>query len=213
MKRIFLLIMVAICFATSVYAQEPNMSVYGRKGISISPKVSKFFKNLRYSDELMLGVGLDSRSSFAVGDVATVYHRFGDTAAVGIGTGLLASRMLDNMYYFASTDDVSRHYSMQVLLPLFFRCKVSPWRFGQWHPFGRFDVGGVVRLSEGYGGGLFFAPALGTNLQTGKNLNLFFALSMHWMQAGYLFESYIGQPAEVVGSSATSLMLHAGIDF
>lgn len=46
MKRIFLLIMVAICFATSVYAQEPNMSVYGRKGISISPKVSKFFKNL-----------------------------------------------------------------------------------------------------------------------------------------------------------------------
>lgn len=213
MKRILLLCAVAMLFASSVYAQEPNMSVYGGHKSVIPPKVSKFFKNLRYSDELLLGVGLDARSSFTVGDVAVAYHRFGDTVALGLGTGLLASRLLDEKHYFYATDEVSKHYSMGVLLPVFLRVKASPWRFGHWTPFGRLDAGGVIRLSEGYGGGLFFDPAVGTNYQASNKLNLFFALSTHWMQAGYLFDEHLGQPATVEGSSAITLMLHAGLDF
>ena len=213
MKRYSFLFLVAIFFASSVYAQEPNMSVYGAKKGGISPKVSKFFKNLRYSDELVLGVGLDSRSSFAVGDLIAAYHRFGDTVTLGVGTGLLASRMLDERHYYYLTDEVSNHYSFTLYLPLFMRVKVSPWRFGAWQPFGRLDFGGLVRLGEGAGGGLFFAPTLGTHYQATAKLNLFFAMSTHWMQTSYLFDEHLGQPAATVGSSAMTLMLHAGLDF
>ena len=189
------------------------MSVYGGKRSFVSPKVSKFFKNLRYSDEVFVGVGLDSRSSFGVGDVFAAYHRFGDTVALGLGTGIMASRLLDGRHYFYQTDEVSDHYAFSLFVPLFVRVKASPWRFGAWRPFGRLDAGGLIRVGQGYGGGLFFAPALGTNYQATAKLNLFFALSAHWMQTGYLFDEYLGQPAQRVGSSAVTLMLHAGVDF
>lgn len=189
------------------------MSVYGGRGSFGVSKMGKFLKNLRYSDELLFGVGVDSRSSFSVGDIAVVSHRFGDSVALGLGTGLIASRMLDNEHYFALTDEVSRHYDFSLFLPLFVRVKASPWRFGAWQPFGRLDAGAMVRLGSGYGGGFFFDPAVGASWQASGKPGLFFAVSTLWMQTGFLFDEHLGQPATVVGSSALTLMLHAGLDF
>jgi len=104
---------------------------------------------------------------------------------------------------------VSRHYAMKLYVPLFVRVKASPWRFGAWQPFGRLDVGGMV----GKGGGLFFDPAVGTNWHASAKVNLFFALSTLWMQTGYLYDEHLGQPAIEAGSSAMTLMLHAGVEF
>jgi len=185
------------------------MSVYGGRKAFGTTKMGKFLKNLRYSDEVILGVGVDRRSSFTVGDVAVAYHRFGDTVSLGLGAGLVAGRMLDNVHYFYLTDDVSRHYAMKLYVPLFVRVKASPWRFGAWQPFGRLDVGGMV----GQGGGLFFDPAVGTNWHASAKVNLFFALSTLWMQTGYLYDEHLGQPAIEAGSSAMTLMLHAGVEF
>ena len=188
------------------------MSVYGGKRGFGTTKVGKFLKNLRYSDELLVGVGLDSRSSFSFGDVAVAYHRFGDTVSLGVGAGLLGGRMLDNVHYFYQTDDVSRHYGMKLYVPLFVRVKASPWRFGAWRPFGRLDVGGNFQLSI-FNCQFFFDPAVGTNWHASGKVNLFFALSTLWMQTGYVYDGHLGQPAQEVGSSALTLMLHAGVDF
>lgn len=213
MKKLFLLTIVVIFSVSSLYAQEPNMSVYGRKHSVNSAKIAKFFKSLHYSDELMVGVGLDPRSHFSFGDLAVAYHRFGDTLSLGVGLGLQGSMLLDNMHYFYQSDEVSCNYSMALLMPIFVRAKVSPFRFGQWVPFMRLDVGGVLHFGNAFGGGFAFAPALGTNMMVNNKLNLFFALSCQWMQTSYEFDGYLGQTASIQGSSATSLMLHAGIDF
>lgn len=213
MKKLFLLTIVAIFSVSSLYAQEPNMSVYGRKHSVNSAKIAKFFKSLHYSDELMVGLGLDPRSHFSFGDLAVAYYRFGDTLSLGVGLGLQGSMLLDNMHYFYQSDEVSRNYSMALLMPIFVRAKVSPFRFGQWAPFMRLDVGGVLHFGNSFGGGFAFAPALGTNMMVNNKLNLFFALSCQWMQTSYEFDGYLGQTSSIQGSSATSLMLHAGIDF
>lgn len=188
------------------------MSVYGRKSPFKNGKMMKFFKSLHYSDELMIGVGIDSRSQFSFGDEFVAYHRFGDTLAVGLGIGLQGCSKLDNEHYFHQTDEASRTYSMALFMPIFIRATVSPFRFGDWKPFARCDVGGAIRLSHGQGGGFAFAPALGTDFKVNK-LNLFFALSYQWMQTAYTYDEYLGQPAQEVSSSASALMLHAGINF
>lgn len=213
MKRFLSLCFFAIFFVPLIYAQQPNMSVYDGRKPGKPLKMAEFFKKLHYSDEFLVGVGLDNRSVFSFGNLFSACHRFGDTVSLGLGTGLVASSMLDEVHYFYTIDDVSKHYSMKLFLPLFVRVEAAPWRFGAWRPFGRLDVGGMFRLTRGHGGGFFFSPAVGSHFQASPKLNLFFALSSGWMQAAYLYDEHLGQPATKAGSSAITLMLHAGLDF
>ena len=213
MKKTILLTILATLVASYSYAQQPNMSVYGHKGPAKPSKVGKMLRSLRYSDEIVLGIGLDHRSRFEFGDLVTANYRFGDTLSLGLGTGLLAMSALESEHYFYSADDVSSNYALTLLLPIYVRAKVSPYRFGDWTPFARADIGVAIRLTSGYAGGFTFAPSLGTNYKASAKLNLYFALTYHWMQTAYLYDAYLGQDPERLGSSATSLLLTAGIDF
>lgn len=218
MKRI---ILSAICLVISVsaaLAQEPNMSVYGKRSSSNPYNKSNFtafMEKLDYSAEMTLAVPFDSYSKFSFGANATAIHHFSDTLHVGMGLGLWGVFALQEEVYSQSFDESERQYGLNMLLPIYAQLKVSPMRFDKWTPFVKLNVGAAIRLNKGSIGGFMFEPILGTDYKISKDYSMVIALGTQWFQTGYLYTNYLYEKGRVekIGASTMGLQLHVGLNF
>lgn len=218
MKRIILSIVCLVFSVSAAFAQQPNMSVYGKHSSSSPSKQSQFvtfLQKLDYSAELTFAVPFDSYSKFSFGANITAIHHFSDTLHVGLGLGFWGVTALQEEIYTKSFDDSERQYGMNAMLPIYAQLKVSPMRFDKWTPFVKLNVGVAIRLNEGSIGGFMFEPALGTDFKINKDLSLDLALGTQWLQTAYLYHDYWYQEGlvEKIGAATLGLQLHVGLNF
>lgn len=216
MKRIILSALCLVFSVSAVWAQQPNMSVYGRHSGSNPMNKSKFVtfvEKLNYSAEVTAAVPFDSYSKFSFGANFTAIHHFSDTLHVGLGLGFQAVNALQEEVYKQQFDQSERQYGMNYLLPLYAQLKVSPMRFNKWTPFVKLNVGAAIRLNKGSIGGFMFEPMLGTDFKVGKKVAMDFALGTQWLQTGYVYNNYWYNQSEEIGAATLGLQLHVGVNF